>query len=124
MFLNTPPNYIAQNIQTGNANAQSSVQTDISGSGSVSTHIEVSANGEKKVLDSNSPGTYSLSVGSNNNSNANNEAIISPAASPSASPTPTNILKKNEISRQSFLLNLENNIKNLFSKFFNAFKFK
>ena len=123
MVFNLPP-YYTQNIQTGNANAQSSVQTNIEGNGSVSTHIEVNANGEKKVLDSNSPGTYKLNVQSNgNNSNINNETIISPVTSPSSSSTPA-ITKRTEIRKFSFLLNIENDVQNFFAKIFSAFKSK
>ena len=60
--------YYAQNAQTGNATTQSIVETNIQGDGSVSTHIEVEANGEKKVLNANSAGNYKLDIESNNNS--------------------------------------------------------
>jgi len=110
------------NIQTGNSSAQSSIQTDIQGSGSVSIHIQVSANGETKTLDSNSPGTYKLEVRtSNNNSNISNEIIISPVASHSSSPTPA-ITKRIEIRKLSFLLSIENNFQNLFHNILGVLK--
>jgi len=129
MFIIVQPNLYAQVIQTGNANAQSSVQTDIQGDGSVTTHIEVNANGDKKVLDANSPGTYSLQIQSNsNNSNANHQTIT-PTVSLSQEPNSTSasstiIEKKPGIHKLSFLSNLENNIQNFFHKIFSTFKFK
>lgn len=128
MITVVPSNFIAQVIQTGNSNAQSSVQTSIEGNGSISTHIEVNANGERKVLDSNSPGTYSLQVGTSNNSNTNNNETISPTISLSptqaASPTPTIIERKPEIHNQSFLSNFKNIMQNFLKKIFNIVTFK
>lgn len=123
MISNAPSVYYAQNIQTGNfVDAQSTVQTNIQGSGSVSTHIEVSANGERKVLDSNSPGTYKLEVNSsNNNSTANNQTVISHVASASSSSTP---IIKTKIHKLSFLSNFGKDIQNFLRSVFNAFKFK
>lgn len=125
MILNIPT-YYAQ-IQTGSANAQSSVETNIQGSGNVSTHIEVSANGEKKTLDANSPGTYSLSVQSSNNNNSNNETITPTVPTPHLSSTPTaskasepkeKINKENKIKPfmfSDFVIYIENLFKKLFS---------
>lgn len=126
MMVNASPNFIAQAIQTGNSSAQSSVQTNIQGNGSVSTHIEVSANGEKKVLDSNSPGTYKLEVQSNNNNNSdqNITPIISLFPIPTATPTSTLIPKKTEAHKSSFLSDIEKNIQKFLGKISGFFKFK
>jgi hypothetical protein len=132
MYSNTPPLF-AQNIQTGNASAQSTVQTDVQGSGSVSTHIEINANGVKKVLDSNSPGTYKLEVQSNGNSsseNNNDNQTITPTVSlsptptiaPTATPTPPIIVKTRENHNSSFLSNIAQDIQNFFDKIFSSFK--
>ena len=122
------PTYFAQNIQTGNSSAQSLVQTNIQGNGSVSTHIEVSANGEKKVLDTNSPGNYKLEVQSNSyNSNVNNPTIspiISLSPTPISSPSPTIIPKTANIHKFSYLSNLIKNIQIFFGNIFNTFKSK
>jgi hypothetical protein len=48
--------YYAQNIQTGNASAQSSVVNNVEGNGSVTTHIETTANGQTNVIDANGNG--------------------------------------------------------------------
>lgn len=60
----------AQDITTGNASAKSEIRTEVqgdshspgSGQANVYTKIEVEANGEKKVLESNEPGTHKLEV--------------------------------------------------------------
>jgi|SRR3990167_2017946 len=52
----------AESITTGDATAKSSVTNTVQG-GNVETHIEVEANGEKKVLDTTEPGTHKLEVG-------------------------------------------------------------
>jgi len=116
MILITSPTYFAQNIQTGNANAESSVQTNIQGGGSVSTHIEVSANGEKKVLNSNSPGTYTLNVSSSNNNTGSQTITPIISSSPIASPSPK-VEQKNIIHKKSLLSNIENVIQNLINIF-------
>lgn len=119
----TPLPYYAQNIQAGSSNAQTSVETNVQGDGNVSTHIEVEANGEKKVLDSNSPGTYKLDVESTGNN-----------LSETATPTKTSdkdikessisarILEKHDVEKPSFLLNLENYLQDLFQKIFSNFR--
>jgi hypothetical protein len=125
IFVLTPPTYTQ--VQTGNANAGSSVQTDIQGNGSVSTHIEVQANGEKKTLDANSPGTYSLSVQSNDNGNPTTTPtptiIIEPSSSPkSATATPTIIVKSSQKqapdNSPSFFVNLAKYLESFFRKIF------
>lgn len=56
-----------QVIQTGNANSKSTVINDITGSGDVYTKIEVTANGEKKTLETKEQGEHKLEVISGNN---------------------------------------------------------
>lgn len=51
-------------ITTGNSFSKSSVINEVSGEGDVYTKIEVEANGEKKILESKDPGTYTVEVGS------------------------------------------------------------
>ena len=74
LILSLPSQQFAETITTGNASAQSSVRNEVNG-GDVYTKIEVEANGEKKVLETNEPGTHSLEVKSDANSNA--EASLS-----------------------------------------------
>ncbi len=123
MLVNIPP-YYAQ-IQTGGANAQSSVQTDIQGSGNVSTHIEVQANGQTKTLDANSPGTYRLSVSSDAN-NGDNRTVITPTPRLSPSPVASDesemnreSVKKTTASETSFFTNLTKYIEDIFKRIFN-----
>ncbi len=57
----------ADNVQTGNVvDAQSTVENNVQGSGSVTTHIETSANGQTNVIDTNGNGTVNVT---NNNGN-------------------------------------------------------
>lgn len=94
--------YNAQDVQTGNATAQSSVINTVEGNGSVSTHIEVEANGEKKVLDTNAPGTYKISVRFDNNVNATKTSTIVNSKSPIATSTPT-IIQRDKSSNLSLI---------------------
>lgn len=112
----------AQNIQTGNANANSTVINNIEGNGSVSTHIEVNANGETKTLDASAPGSYTLSVQSKNNQNF----------TPSVSPFPTSPKEeapqqKKEVHKPTGVINLIANltmsIENFIKRVFNYLKF-
>ena len=70
-----PPICFGQSIQTGNASAKSTVETNVQGSGSVHTVIQVEANGEKKTQDTTEPGTHTLEINSNTN-----EVDTSPSA--------------------------------------------
>ena len=102
----------AESITTGNATAKSSVETKIEGSSSVTTHIEVEANGEKKVLDANEPGSYSVSVESNSNSD------VSPSSTPSGTPY---IENNNRGEKSSFISTLVENIRNFFKRILDFF---
>ncbi len=62
----------AEGITTGNASSYSKVETNIEGNGNVQTHIEVEANGEKKLLDRDKPGTYEVNINSDTKINDNN----------------------------------------------------
>ncbi len=112
----------AQNIQTGNSSATSTVETNVQGNGNVQTHIETSANGVTKTLDATGSGTYKVEVHSNGNNapqNPNNP-IFSPSSypSPTASATPT--VKpdiKNKIQEKSFTANISKFVE-IISSFF------
>jgi hypothetical protein len=119
MFMNAPPPTIYAQIQTGNANAQSSVETNIQGSGNVSTHIEVEANGEKKTLDANSPGTYTLGVQSNTNSTQNPTPVPKGLANPNAATATPNMTKESEIHKPSFFSNVMVSLQNFLKRIFN-----
>lgn len=125
MILNIPV-YYAQNIQTGNASAQSTVVNNVQGNGSVSTHIEVEANGEKKVLDSNSPGTYRLQVQSNSSDQTTTKT-------PTVSPSPTRLslntkdktstaVEKQKNHNSSFFSSFTEHLRNFFKQIFQIFK--
>jgi hypothetical protein len=70
LLLYKPPFVNAESIKTGTAKAESKVETHAQG-GSVTTHIEVEANGEKKVLDSNEEGKNELEVESDSSVSEN-----------------------------------------------------
>jgi len=115
--------YYAQNIQTGNARAQSAVVNTVEGDSSVVTHIEVEANGEKKTLDANSPGTYSLSVESNDNNNKTiTPAMPTPHSSLTVIATNTTELKTKIIDHNPikpfFFSDFLTNVKDFFKKLF------
>src|SRR3989338_2339256 len=80
LILSLPQDQFAETITTGNASAQSSVRNEVNG-GDVYTKIEVEANGEKKVLETNEPGTHSLEVKSDANSNTEASSSVSTEAS-------------------------------------------
>jgi hypothetical protein len=108
-------NYYAQNVQTGNTTAQSSVISTVEGSGSVSTHIEVEANGDKKVLDVNSPGTYSLSVQSNGNQ------ATTPPPTTTVTPDQHIILDSTEPTTHSAVINKNQKNKTMATDIFSSF---
>ncbi len=62
----------AQDITAGNASSYSKVETNIEGNGNVQTHIEVEANGKKKLLDGDKQGTYEANINSDTKINDNN----------------------------------------------------
>lgn len=70
LFIVTPA--FAENIVTGNASSEVHVNTNVSGSSSnnsttnIHTHIEVETNGDKKVLDEDGPGNYTVTSKSEN----------------------------------------------------------
>lgn len=106
----------AESVTTGNASAKSTVETKIEGTGSVTTRIEVTANGEKKVLDANKPGNYSVSV----ESNSNTKTSVNSSSSASSS-TPSAEIKDKAEDKLSFIPNLLKNIRNFFESIFNFF---
>src|SRR3990167_10488353 len=67
----------AESITTGDASAKSEVRTEVQGDADVYTKTEVEANGEKKVLETNEPGTHSLEVKSDANSNMEASSSVS-----------------------------------------------
>ncbi len=125
LFFVFAPQVFAENITTGNASAQSTVDTTVDG-GSVTTHIEVEANGQKKVLDSTKPGNYKVEVKSNGStSTAQNSISSSPSANASASPTAKVERKIGEITKKNDLIGafVKNIIKNIFDSLKNIFRF-
>lgn len=122
LCLLSPRYSFAQNIQTGNSSATSTVETNIQGNGNVKTHIETSANGVTKTLDATGSGIYKVEVRSNGNNapqNSNNP-VFSPSSfrAPTASATPT--VKpdiKNKIQEKSFAANISKFVE-IISSFF------
>ena len=110
----------AQNIQTGNSDAKATVETNIEGNGNVQTHIETSANGVKKVLDTNGPGTYKVEVKSDGeNSSSSPSPAVSASASSTASATPTTVERKASGHNFSSVLNFVNDFKKSIEDLFN-----
>jgi hypothetical protein len=105
-----------QTIQTGNASANSTVINNVSG-GSVYTKIEVTANGEKKTLETTEQGTHSLEINSNKNiikasSSAENKTFLKRTDAKNKE-----TVKIQKIKQVSLLDNLKNLIKNLLKNF-------
>jgi len=67
----------AESITTGDATAKSEIRTEVQGEADVYTKTEVEANGEKKTLETNEPGTHSLEVKSDSNSNTEASSSVS-----------------------------------------------
>lgn len=83
-FFLLPSSTFADTIVEGNAVSSSTVSTSISGNGTTTTHIESSVNGVTKTLDSNQPGTYTLT-----NDGSTTTPTISPTITPTDKPTAT-----------------------------------
>lgn len=117
----------AQGIQTGDSGANVTVETSIKGNGNVKTHIETSANEEKKVLDATGQGTYKVEVRSGGN---NNSKIQTPTASVSpsqaSSSAPEIISKESNRHSEPAVLNFINSFKksveDFFKRIFNSLK--
>lgn len=125
LFFIFTPYVFAENITTGNASAKSTVDTTVDG-GSVTTHIEVEANGEKKVFDSDKPGSFKVEVKSNGSSSSTQTSTGSaPSANPSASATAKVEKKIEEINRKNDLIGafVKTLIKNILDSFKNIFHF-
>ncbi|MBI3984729.1 MAG: hypothetical protein HY344_02190 [Candidatus Levybacteria bacterium] len=119
LFLLVTPGVFSQYIQTGDASSYSKVETNIQGNGSVQTHIEVEANGEKKVLDADSPGTYELKVESNSDNSSNVKPTPTKSATHSATPTPDVDDQKENLSKKSFIQSFIETLSNLIKRIFN-----
>lgn len=76
IFFFTSPKVFAQDIVTGDASAKSTVINEVSGDANVYTKIEVTANGEKKVLETTEAGEHTLEVSSDSKASADAEVII------------------------------------------------
>lgn len=125
-FIIFPPKVFADTIITGNASAKSTVNTTIEGGGSVTTHIDVEANGKKKTLDSNQPGSYNVEVKSNGSSSSvQTSTDSSHSANPTASATAKFKEKIEQIKKkqESVATLVEDIIKNIFNRIKNLFRF-
>ena len=94
ILILVPSLALADNVQTGNATVQNSVTNTVNGS-NCATHIEVTINGQKEVLDSNDCGTHTL------NSTANGtkeEPSSAPSITRSVFDSPTIIISKTPTS--------------------------
>ena len=116
LILSLPSQQFAETITTGNASAQSSVRNEVNG-GDVYTKIELEANGEKKVLETNEPGTHSLEVKSDANSNA--EASLS--VSTEEATEEAKIKKETESSEGNIVQKIFKSISNFFQKILSIF---
>ena len=116
LILSLPSQQFAETITTGNASAQSSVRNEVNG-GDVYTKIELEANGEKKVLETNEPGTHSLEVKSDANSNA--EASLS--VSTEESTEEAKIKKETESSEGNIVQKIFKSISSFLQKILSIF---
>ena len=91
-----------QTIQTGNASAKSTVETNIGGSGAVYTKQEVEVNGQTKTLETTGSGTHTLEINSNENQANGKVQNGEIKATPSAAVTPK---MKNKINNKIQRLN-------------------
>src|SRR3989344_6331668 len=116
LILSLPSQQFAETITTGNASAQSSVRNEVNG-GDVYTKIELEANGEKKVLETNEPGTHSLEVKSDANSNT--EASLS--VSTEESTEEAKIKKETESSEGNIVQKIFKSISSFLQKILSIF---
>lgn len=118
LLLALPLFPLSSHIVFADATVHTSVTT--SGNATVSTHIETSVNGQKEVLDSATPGTYTLDVKSNGSAtpvvtvipsgitvqtNSSDEVTTTPASVPATQPTyiPVKIYREKILSLFSSL---------------------
>jgi len=116
LILSLPQDQFAETITTGNANAQSSVRNEVNG-GDVYTKIEVEANGEKKVLETNEQGTHSLEVKSGANSNTEASSSVSTEESTEEA----KIKKETKSSAGNIVQKIFKSISNFFQKILSIF---
>ena len=116
LILSLPSQQFAETITTGNASAQSSVRNEVNG-GDVYTKIELEANGEKKVLETNEPGTHSLEVKSDANSNTEASSSVSTEESTEEA----KIKKETKSSAGNIVQKIFKSISNFFQKILSIF---
>jgi len=105
----------ADNTQTGNANSQATVETNVQGNGNVTTHIETSNNGQTNVIDTQGNGQINVT---NNNGNVTvtktPQVTIVQMQTVTSTPTPTALSKVE--GRISFVTNLMKDISNFLKR--------
>lgn len=114
MFFTKPSS--AAIIQ-GNAVSNTSVTTNIQGSGEVHTYIKSTVNGVTKVVEGDQPGTYTL------NNSSDIKATTTPSITPTKSATPTATITPKPTPK-SFLypiIHLREFFQNLFKMIFPFF---
>ena len=107
----------AENITTGNANAQSTVETQVSGNGTVTTHIETTVNGKTDIQDSNQSGSIEVT---NNNGVVTVKRNLSPtiSASPLITATPTSTMQPAKVEQKNVVESLVERISDFFKRVF------
>jgi hypothetical protein len=110
--------YYAQNIQTGNASAKSSVVNEVEGSGNVTTHIETTANGQTNIIDANGNGGITVS---NDNGKVSvtktPQVTIVQTQTLNSTPTPTMTPVKT-VHKTSFFSNFIEKVSNFINRIF------
>ena len=107
---------LAGTTETGNATANSTVETNVQGNGNVSTHIETTVNGQSNIIDTNGNGETNVE---NNNGNVTvtKSPEVTIVQTQISTPTPK-IIYEHKPKTPSLVSGLFQNIRNLFSRIF------
>jgi len=116
LFALEPSVALADNIQTRNASAQSTVENNVQGNGNVTTHIETSANGQTNVIDTQGNGQINVT---NNNGNVTitKTPQVTIVQTLNSTPTPK-IIYKHQPKTPSLVSGLFENLTNFLKRIF------
>lgn len=116
-FLLLSTSSFADDVQPGNASAQSTVINNVQGSGSVQTHIETSANGQTNVIDTQGNGQVNVENNNGNVSVTKTPGVtIVQTQTVTSTPAPTAAPKVEH--KLSFVANLMQDISSFISRIF------
>lgn len=111
----------------GTASSTTIIHTDVEGEGTATTHIESTVNGTTKILDSNQPGTYTL-TNSQDSSESTQEVtqVQEPTQNPSITPAsnaalPTKVKEHTRIVSINIFIHLQAIFHDAIQKLLQAF---